>query len=63
MEPTTVVAPPEQSTGSSTIADLMALAAERYGDDPPRSDTSATASGTTSPSARSARSSRRSAAG
>jgi long-chain acyl-CoA synthetase len=32
MEPSTVVAPPEQSTGSSTIADMVALAAERYGD-------------------------------
>jgi len=32
MESSTAPAPPSQSTGSSTIADMMALAAERFGD-------------------------------
>ena len=47
------VAPAAASTGSKTIADLMALAAERHGAPRP-SATSATASGTASPTRSSA---------
>ena len=58
MEATTATTPIEASTGSKTIADLLALAAAEPR--PTRSPcaTSATASGTTSPTPRSARSSR-----
>ena len=52
-----------ESTGSKTIADLMALAAERYGDRVGADASSATASGPRSPTASSARSSPRSRAG
>ena len=38
-----------RSTGSTTIADMMGLAAERYGERPAARATSATASGATSP--------------
>ena len=60
MESSTAAAPAERSTGSETIADLMARAAERYGDRAMVRLQAPTASGTTSPIARSARSSPRS---
>ena len=53
MEPST--AAPSGSTGSTTIADMAALAAERFGDER-RSVTRAAANGATSPSPSSARS-------
>ena len=52
MESSTAVTGHERSTGSKTIADLIGLAAERYGDRPRDPRTSATARGRTSRFAR-----------